>query len=65
MNHTEDDPNWQFGKGSLDNDREDDVVFDYSKLLTRESNSEPARQARADRAKATAGATPPPKTKRA
>ena len=39
--------------------------FDYSKLLTRESNSEPARQARADRAKAIAGATPPPKTKRA
>jgi len=64
MNHTEDNPDWQFGQGSLDSGPEDDVLFDYSKLLARESNSDPARQARADRAKSTADATPPPKTKR-
>jgi hypothetical protein len=65
MNHTEDDPNWQFGQGGLDSGPEDDVLFDYSKLLARESNSEPPRPARVDRTKATAGATPQPKTKSA
>jgi hypothetical protein len=48
MNHSEDASNWQFGPGSLDSGPEDDDVFDYSKLLARESNSEPGRQARAD-----------------
>jgi hypothetical protein len=42
MTHTEDDSNWQF---SLDVDPEDDRVLDYSKLLSRESNSEAASEA--------------------
>ena len=56
MTHTEDDSKWRIALGSLDIDAEDDEVIDYSKLLTRESNSEPARQARPGRAKATADA---------
>jgi hypothetical protein len=42
MTHTEDDSNWQF---SLDVDPENDEVSDYSKLLSRESNSEAASEA--------------------
>jgi hypothetical protein len=42
MTHTEDDSNWQF---SLNVDPEDDGVLDYSKLLSRESNSEAASEA--------------------
>jgi len=70
MTDTDDDSKWHFALGSLDIDPEDDEVIDYSKLLKRESNSEPARQARAGKAKATAdapadaprtGRTPAPK----
>ena len=53
MTHTEDDSKWRIALGSLDIDAEDDEVIDYSKLLTRESNSEPARQARSGGAKTT------------
>jgi hypothetical protein len=42
MTHTEDDSNWQF---SLDVDPEDAEALDYSKLLSRESNSEAASEA--------------------
>jgi hypothetical protein len=42
MTHTEDDSNWQF---SLDVDLEDDEVLDYSKLLSRESDSKAASEA--------------------
>jgi len=49
MNHSEDTSNRQFGAASLDSGPEDDDVFDYSKLLAHESNSEPARRARADK----------------
>jgi len=42
MTHTEQDSNWQF---SLDLDPEEDDVLDYSKLLSRESNPEAAREA--------------------
>jgi len=45
MTHTEDDSNWQF---SLDIDPEEDDVLDYSKLLSRESNSEEAWEPRAE-----------------
>jgi hypothetical protein len=41
MTHTESDSNWQF---SLDVDP-DGEVLDYSKLLSRESNSEAASEA--------------------
>jgi hypothetical protein len=37
-------------------DSEDECLFDYSKLLTRESNAGPAGKPPADRAKATARA---------
>ncbi len=56
MTHTEDDSKWRSALGSLDIDAEDDEVIDYSKLLRRESNAEPARQPRAGKAKATADA---------
>jgi hypothetical protein len=42
MTHSEDDSNWQFGPGSLDLDAEEDELLDYSKLLARGSESEPA-----------------------
>jgi hypothetical protein len=42
MTHTEDDSNWQF---SLNVDTEDGEVLDYSKLLSRESNSAAASEA--------------------
>jgi hypothetical protein len=42
MTHTEENSNWQF---SLDVDPENDDVLDYSKLLSRESNSEAASEA--------------------
>jgi hypothetical protein len=44
MTHTEGDSNWQFDPG-FDIDQEEDDPLGYSKLLARESNSEPAGEA--------------------
>jgi hypothetical protein len=45
MTHTEGDSNWQFDPDSFDIDPEEDDPLGYSKLLARESNSEPAGEA--------------------
>ena len=44
MTHTEGEPNW-LDPGSFDIDPEEEDPSDYSKLLARESNSEPTGEA--------------------